>query len=447
MTSVTETRQIDQGLLSVLLSDETFYPAEPKSIEETGLSDAFIEALVCKFLATSGTHSGRAVAKAIGLPLSILADLFASLRTRQLTVYAGPAPFNDYYYTLTDQGRSRAQAYLRECAYVGPAPVPLMDYVMSVDAQAIANEAPQHDQLAEAFRDISVDARLLENLGPAVNSGAGMFLYGAPGNGKSTLAKRMTSCFGEKIWIPYSLLESGQLIKLFDASFHETVQDDKTTLLKTGDHDRRWVRIRRPAVVVGGELTMDNLEIHFNRQSNVCEAPLHMKSNCGCLLLDDFGRQRVAPNELLNRWIVPLEARHDFLTMPNGKKIQVPFEQLIIFSTNLEPEDLVDEAFLRRIPYKIEVEDPSEEEFHYLFKIYCEKLGCEYRKDVVQYVIDTHYRPKNRAMRRCHPRDLLVQVRNYCRYRGLQLEIRPEYFDQAVQSYFAMVLKKRTRPQ
>lgn len=187
---------------------------------------------------------------------------------------------------------------------------------------------------------------------------------------------------------------------------------------------------------------MDNLEIHYNRQSNVSEAPLQMKSNCGCLLLDDFGRQRIAPAELLNRWIVPLEMRHDFLTLASGKKIQVPFDQLIIFSTNLEPEDLVDEAFLRRIPYKIEVHDPSEEEFHYLFRLYCEQAGCEYRKDVVNYLIDTHYHSVNRAMRRCHARDLLFQIRNYCRYHNLTLEIRPEYFDVVVGSYFAMVLKR-----
>src|SRR5207244_3123211 len=186
-------------------------------------------------------------------------------------------------------------------------------------------------------------------------------------------------------------------------AYHEVVpQNSKNDLLTIKEHDHRWVQIRRPTVVVGGELTMDNLEIHYNHQSNVSEAPVQLKSNCGCLLLDDFGRQRIAPNELLNRWIVPLECRHDFLTLPTGKKIQVPFEQLIIFSTNLEPEDLVDEAFLRRIPYKIEIDDPNEDEFHYLFRLYAEAFGCEYRKDVVNYLIETHYRPVNRAMRRCH---------------------------------------------
>jgi len=441
-TSYTATEPIESSLLTALLSDECFWPMEPATLRESGLSEVYVEALICKYLAMSGTSSGRRLAEEICLPYSVLTDLYNSLRTRQVVVHAGTAPFNDYYYTLTEHGRSLAKKYLEECAYVGPAPVPLADYVNAVDAQSITGESPREDKLAKAFDGISVDPKMYASLGPAINSAAGMFLYGAPGNGKSTLARRLTMCFGQTIWIPYSLIEAGQLVKLFDAAYHQTVEDEETTLLRKQSHDRRWVRIRRPTVVVGGELTMDNLEIHYNRQSNVSEAPLQMKSNCGCLLLDDFGRQRIAPADLLNRWIVPLELRHDFLTLASGKKIQVPFDQLIIFSTNLEPEDLVDEAFLRRIPYKIEVGDPTEEEFHYLFRLYCEQAGCEYRKDVVNYLLETHYHSVNRAMRRCHPRDLLFQIRNYCRYHNRTLEIRPEYFDVVVGSYFAMVLKR-----
>jgi hypothetical protein len=321
--------------------------------------------------------------------------------------------------------------------------VPLSHYVNSVHAQAITWAAPKYDQLTEAFRGISVEPKLFAKLGPAVNSGAGMFLYGAPGNGKSTLAKRITSCFGQKIWVPNAILESGQLIKFYDAAFHHVVEQEVRDLASSKEKDARWMQIWRPTVVVGGELRMEDLEIHHSREGNVSEAALQMKSNCGSLLLDDFGRQRVAPRDLLNRWIVPLECRHDFLTLANGKRIQVPFEQLIIFSTNLEPEDLVDEAFLRRIPYKIEVGDPSAEEFHYLFRLYSEALNCEYRKDVVNYLIDTHYRLRNRAMRRCHPRDLLSQIRSYCRYHDFEFELLPEYFDQVVECYFAMVFKER----
>jgi predicted ATPase with chaperone activity len=250
-------------------------------------------------------------------------------------------------------------------------------------------------------------------------------------------------CFGQRIWVPHTIIASGQIIKLFDSQFHRPVDESETGTLITTNVDRRWVQIQRPTVVVGGELTLDNLELRHHQESNVCEAPLQMKSNCGCLLIDDFGRQRIAPADLLNRWIVPLESRHDYLTLPTGKKIQVPFEQIVIFSTNLEPEDLVDEAFLRRIPYKVHATDPTDEEFHHLFRMYCDKFGCEYRKDVVNYLLDTHYRPCGRAKRRCHPRDLLSQVRNYCRYNGLPLELLPEYFDVVVRSYFAMVLKTK----
>ena len=311
------------------------------------------------------------------------------------------------------------------------------------EAQSISHETPDRARLTKACAGISVDPKMFESLGPAINASGGMFLYGAPGNGKSTLARHITMCFGQHIWIPQTIIAAGQIIKLYDSQFHRQVDESESGPLLTSNVDRRWVQILRPTVVVGGELTLDSLELRHHRESNVCEAPLQMKSNGGCLLIDDFGRQRIAPADLLNRWIVPLESRHDYLTLPTGKKIQVPFEQIVIFSTNLEPEDLVDEAFLRRIPYKIHAADPTDEEFHHLFRMYCEKLGCDYRKDVVNYLLDAHYRPCGRAKRRCHPRDLLAQVRNYCRYNGLPLELLPEYFDVVVRSYFAMVLKTK----
>jgi predicted ATPase with chaperone activity len=282
---------------------------------------------------------------------------------------------------------------------------------------------------------------LFETLGPAINSGAGLFLYGNPGNGKSTLARRITMCFGQHIWVPQALIEDGQIIKLYDTAYHEPIAEREGSLLRTTNGDRRWIKIRRPTVVVGGELTLDALEIRHDPRANVSEAPLQLKSNCGCLLIDDFGRQRIEPAELLNRWIIPLEARQDYLTLSTGKKFQVPFEQLIIFSTNLEPSDLVDEAFLRRIPYKIEVDNPSPEEFHSLFELYAKKFGCEYRPEVVDYLVQTHYAGK-RPMRRCHPRDLLNQVRNYCAYNDRPIEMRPEYFDRVVDSYFTVVINK-----
>lgn len=428
------------SMLATLLSEESFHPAQPRALDETGLSTSLIEALILKYLAVVGRSSGRGIAEQIALPFGTLEELFQSLRSRQIIVHNGSAPLNDYYYTLTELGRERAQTYSAACAYVGPAPVPLMDYVLSVEAQTIRAEAPRREQLENAFADISVDPNLFENLGPAINSGAGLFLYGAPGNGKSTLAKRITMCFGQSIWLPHAVVEDGQIIKVFDAAYHEALKPDKNSLVAVAEFDRRWIRVRRPTVMVGGEMTMDSLEIRHDPRANVGEAPLQMKSNCGCLLIDDFGRQRIEPAELLNRWIIPLECRHDFLTLPTGRKIQVPFEQLIIFSTNLEPKDLVDEAFLRRIPYKIEIGDASEEEFHRLFQLYAPVFHCDYRPEVVDYLMGKHYRPLKRPLRRCHPRDLLSQVQNYCRYNGLPMEMCPEHFDRVVRSYFTVVV-------
>jgi predicted ATPase with chaperone activity len=320
--------------------------------------------------------------------------------------------------------------------------VPLDDYVVSVEAQTIRAEAPKKRDLQKAFADISVEADMFEMLGPAVNSGAGLFLYGAPGNGKTTLAKRITMCYGSSIWIPRVITEDGQFIKLFDAACHEPIDSGDTGILKTGEHDRRWLKIRRPTVVVGGELTLDALEIRHDPVSNVSEASLQLKSNCGCLLIDDFGRQRISPTDLLNRWIIPLENRYDFLMLATGKKIQVPFEQLIIFSTNLQPTDLADEAFLRRIPYKIEVGDPTLDEFKSLFKYIAKSLHCEFRQEAVDHLVEKHYKPTKRPLRRCQPRDLLYQVRNYCVYNSLPVEMRPEYFDRVVPSYFTVVSGK-----
>jgi predicted ATPase with chaperone activity len=435
--------EVDAELLAQLTSSDTFCPPEPKTIAETGLSEQFIEALLCRHLAMIGGNSGRRLAAAICLPLRLVVPILESMRNRKLLTHAGTAPLNDYNYILTESGHEQARGHLRQSAYVGPAPVPLAEYVDSVEAQSIADEAPSRQKLLEACRNISVEPKIFDLLGPALNSCAGMFLYGAPGNGKSTLARCVTSCFGQSIWIPHTIIESGEIIKFYDTQFHKALPEERDSLLRAATIDRRWIRVERPTVVVGGELTLDNLELRFNRDRNVNEAPLQLKSNCGCLLIDDFGRQRIAPGELLNRWIVPLESRHDFLTLPSGRKIQVPFQQLIIFSTNLEPEDLVDEAFLRRIPYKIHMTDPTDLEFHHLFKLYCAKFGCEYRKDVVNFLLEKHYRQPGRAKRRCHARDLLMQVRNYCRYHGHELELRPEYLDSAVETYFAMVLKSK----
>jgi predicted ATPase with chaperone activity len=424
--------------LSCLLAEETFRPAEPRNLEETGLNEGLVDSLILKHLAAVGTERGRALAEQLSLPYGILEDRFQKLRSRQLLTHKGGAALNDFYYTLSDHGREYTQLLHDACAYRGPAPVPLTDYITSVDAQTIRAEAPKREQLEKAFRDISVNPAIFASLGPAVNSGAGLFLYGAPGNGKTTLAERVTLCFGQAIWIPQTLLAEGEIIKLYDPAYHQEVEVMSRDLLRTDSHDRRWIKISRPTVVAGGELTMDSLELRHNARTNISEAPLQLKSNCGSLLIDDFGRQRINHIELLNRWIVPLEKQYDFLTLASGKKIQVPFDQLIIFSTNLQPKDLVDEAFLRRIPYKINVPDPDPEEFHRLFQLCAPQMRCEYVPEAVDYLLDRHYHPKRRSLRRCHPRDLLLQIHNYCAYTGLEMEMKAEYFDMVVDNYFTV---------
>jgi predicted ATPase with chaperone activity len=437
--TLTDTSSDSSNLLADILSDESYRPTEPRTLEETGLSATLVEGLILKYIQVVGSQSGRGTAEFLCLPYGVLEDLLESLRSRRFLAHTGSAPLNDYCYALTDEGRDRAQNYANACAYVGPAPVVLSDYVVSAEAQTIRAEAPRREQLELAFQDISIEPELFEFLGPAINSGAGLFLYGAPGNGKTTLAQRITACFGQDIWVPHTLIEDGQLIKLYDAAYHVAIESRQHSLLKAASHDCRWIKVRRPTVVVGGELTMNNLEIEHDPRANVSEAPLQMKSNCGCLLIDDFGRQRIEPMELLNRWIVPLENRVDYLTLSTGKKIQVPFEQLIIFSTNLDPADLTDDAFLRRIPYKIEVGDPNEEEFRRLFHSVANSFDCPYDDASIDYLLSRHYHPIERPCRRCHPRDLMLQIRNYCTYNDLEIEMRPDYFDRVVKSYFTTV--------
>jgi predicted ATPase with chaperone activity len=434
--TATATLPTPESLVSMLGLDDGFQPQEPLTLKDTGLNDTFVEELILKFLSGIGSESGRSISNNLCLSMAILEDRLIALRQRQEIAPSGAAMLGDHIYRLTDSGRDRALRALRDCAYVGPAPVPLEDYISSVHAQTLATERPRKAQLEKAFADIHVEPELLAQLGPAISAGKGMFIYGAPGNGKTTIAQRITRCFGQNILIPHAVVEGGKIIKMYDAACHRAVRVAAESLYRATECDRRWIRIERPTVVVGGELTMDSLELKHDPVSNVSEASLQLKSNCGCLLIDDFGRQRVNPTELLNRWIIPLENRIDYLTLSNGRKIEVPFEQLIIFSTNLEPSDLADDAFLRRIPFKVHVEDPSPQEFHLLFQLFANKLQIECPREMVDYLIHTRLKQHGRPLRRCHPRDLVEQVMYHCNYNELPLRITAEYLDQAVRNYF-----------
>ena len=435
---VRDTSTFSDAVLPAILNEDAFWPSEPQNTQEAGLSEVFLENLILQILLASGTLSGRKISERIGLSFAIVEGQMSQLRVRQFVAHARSAPLNDYYYSLTEHGQKRALSQQKICSYTGPAPVPLMDYVLSVEAQACNFSPITRENLLAAIQEVTFEESWLDLLGPAVNSNSGIFLYGSPGNGKTTLAKCLTACRSQEIWIPHAIIDDGNIIKLFDASYHHPSvnENSKSNLLAVQEFDRRWVRIRRPTVVVGGELTLDNLEIRHDPRSNTCEAPLQMKSNCGCLLIDDFGRQRVEPAELLNRWIVPLESRNDFLTLPTGKKISVPFEQIILFSTNLQPEELVDEAFMRRVPFKIEIGDPSRAEFVEIFRRTCEAMGITWRLDVVEQLLEKYYRQTGRSLRRCHPRDLLLQVKALCVYRRERPEMRLEYLELACRNYF-----------
>ena len=418
----------------------TFIPAEPRSFAEAGISSASVEELICKFLLARGEASIRDISEQVCLPFNLVDEIVVRLKAEQVLGYIDQAAMNDYICRLTEMGRNRAQRYSELCSYFGSAPVNFADYVKSVTAQTINDQSPTEEDLERAFSDLLIDPQLMVKLGPAVNSGKGMFLFGYPGNGKTSIAERITAAFGPYVWIPRAIAMDRDIVRLFDPMNHEEAPlEDNDSYLSETNFDKRWVRIKRPTIVVGGELTMEHLEIQYNSQTGISEAPVQMKSNTGLLLIDDFGRQRMSVDELLNRWIVPLEKRYDFLNTSNGKKVRVPFDQLVVFSTNLEPKDLVDDAFLRRIPYKIEVANPSIENFVKLFEIMSKIYKFEWRPDLIKYLIETHYLPTDRPFRNCHPRDLLLQVVNYCKYLKLDRELTKESIDFACENYFSIM--------
>jgi hypothetical protein len=421
-------------------AQNTFMPIEPATFREAGLADSEVEALVLKFLLARGDATGHDISDQVRLPFMPVSELLSEMKYTQLVGHRGSAPMNDFVYQLTDLGRERARRFTQHCTYFGSAPVSLNDYIASVHAQSLTTQHPTAEDLHRAFEGLLLGPQILDRLGPAINSGRGLFLFGPPGNGKSSIAERVTAAFGQEIWVPRAIGVDGEILRLYDPMNHvEAPLEKGEGLLDSHRCDKRWIRIKRPTIIAGGELTMSQLDVTINPATGISEAPLQLKSNCGTLVIDDFGRQRMRIDELLNRWIVPLEKRCDFLNLPNGKKIQVPFDQLVVFSTNLEPRELVDEAFLRRIPYKIEVVDPTEDEFRHLFKVMGEKLGVIYRSEAVDRLIDKHFTATGRPLRFCHPRDLLLQVLNYCKYHKRPAEMTDEYFDRAVENYFAVM--------
>ena len=420
--------------------DEPWRPQEPVSLAQGGVNETLLEAIVYRFLLSIGEATGREIADQVALPFQLIQPLLNRLKMEQHVAYKSATSTNDYIYVLTDEGRRLARGHQQDCSYFGACPVPLEQYVESVREQSMDGQYPKKKDLEHAFEDLLINPGMFNRLGPAIASGKGMFLFGYPGNGKTSIAERVTKAFGQYIWVPKAIEIAGEVIRLWDPMCHVLEMPQSSAgLYDCSGFDKRWVRIQRPTIVAGGELTMEMLEVQHNPETNVSEAPLQLKSNCGTLVIDDFGRQKMRVDELLNRWIVPLEKRYDFLNLASGKKMQVPFDQMVVFSTNLEPKDLVDDAFLRRIPYKIEAENPPESDFRQLFEIMCGVVGVPYRDSAVDYLIEHHYVPHQRAMRMCHPRDLLLQVKHYCLYHDVPIELKDEYLDFACQNYFSVL--------
>ncbi|HEY7449909.1 MAG TPA: hypothetical protein VH702_17265 [Vicinamibacterales bacterium] len=424
-------------------------PAPPGTLEQTGLPADLLTQLLLKTL-YSGEASGTMLAERLRLAYSILERMVDGARVEKLVEVRGAAGTGTagYRYALTDLGRDRARQFLDINQYMGPAPVPLSQYVSYMAALAAMRGHVEKARLSNGFQHLIVNPDILNQLGPAVNSGKSVFLYGPPGNGKTVIAEGIGRAFGDDMFLPYALDVDGQIITMYDPVNHEALeQHEENMVVSAPSHDRRWIRIKRPVVVAGGELTLDMLDLTFNSISKFYEAPLQLKANAGVFVVDDFGRQRIRPRDLLNRWIVPLESRVDYLTLHTGKKFQVPFNVLIVFATNLNPETLADEAFLRRIPYKIYAKNPTVDEFSRIFEMNCRRRQLTFDPVVIEYMIRRYYEPRGIDMRACHPRDIVEQVVDMSRYQGREPSLSRDLIDAACRSYFIERTVETGRPQ
>jgi hypothetical protein len=428
---------------SLAPSREQAAPPVPETLAETGLTGSFLGDLLLKVLQVRGAGTGAELADVVRLPFIILEDILLELVQRRLVEVrgAGTVTRANYIFDLTTAGQERAQLELATSRYVGPAPITLEQYHRLVVRQSVHDVQLSRQRVMEGFGGMVLGSEFLDRLGPAINSARSLFLYGEAGNGKTMIAHTIASLLGEAIHVPYAVLVDGQVMIVHDPTCHRAppvaeAEVGVPSMWRTADHDGRYVRVRRPAVVTGGELTLDQLEMNFDPVARVYQAPAQVKANGGVLILDDFGRQRVPSRVLLNRWMVPLEQRRDMLALHTGTKFPVPFDCLLIFATNLKPEELVEEAFLRRIRYKIFVPGPTPEQFLELFRRACARVDVAFTADAVSYIYRRFYERLGIEPRACHPRDILDHLADVARYLDVERVLTPELIERACESYF-----------
>ncbi len=436
-----------QDFHSPPLQSAQFIPSPITEIRDTGLSPLWLQDLTLKVLYFQGYLTGFQVAEAIALPFTNVTDhllntlkreKFVEVKSSQIGLGEGA-----YQYGITGVGMARAREALERSQYAGPTPVPLEVYIRGVKSQSKSKPRITHSMLQQALSQLTLNEKTYQKIGPAVNSGTSIFIYGPPGNGKTSIARAIGEIIlSTSMYIPYALYIDGQVVKLYDNVNHELMPDEHTTEKGTGSlragarRDTRWVRIRRPFIIVGGELTLDGLDLVFDDINKFYEAPFQVKANGGILLIDDFGRQLVRPRDLLNRWIVPLENRIDYLTLHTGRKLELPFDVLIVFSTNLPPKDLVDEAFLRRLRHKIYIGDPSFEEYRDIFRNVAQIKGVNFNDQGVAYLLQEWYIKRNRKLRASHPRDICDQILDIANYLSVEPQMTNDLIDRAAEAYF-----------
>jgi predicted ATPase with chaperone activity len=402
-----------------------------RSIEETGIRKNLLEDLALKIIYRVGEISLNELARHMGLSYKIVEDLFQRLRRDQLCQVTGMAG-GTHRVTASSGGKSRALELLAQNQYVGPAPVSLEDYVERIEAQSVRGIRITPEDVTRAFEELVLDGATLSQLGVAATSGRGIFLYGPTGTGKTTIAETLTRLFDhDPVWVPYAVEVDGQIITVYDPALHQRLE-------QSVDHeqDGRWVRCRRPRMMVGGELTIEMLDLQFNSSTRFYTGPVQMKANNGILIIDDFGRQRVSPEELLNRWVVPLDRRIDFITLAGGRKIEIPFDLLVVFATNLDPAKLADEAFLRRIQTKIKIDFMTPDQFREIFRRLCVKHDLHYEQTLADDLIRIIEQDRREPLRACYPRDILQQILWAAQYRQKKPRLDRKALEDACNNYF-----------